>query len=290
VTETHYRRVTVDGQSLFYREAGDDSAPVVLLLHGCPSSSHMFRDLIPLLAERYHVIAPDLLGFGNSDMPSVDDFAYTFQALTVLSSGLLTALSIDSFTMYVQDYGGPIGWRLALLHPHRVTAIVSQNGNAYEEGLPADHWAAMRAYWKADTPETEAAMRESLTLDHTKGHYYEGEDDASLISPDAWQSDQQFLDRRGNDLVQLRLFRDYGSNVELYPVFQEYFRTSQVPLLAVWGANDRSFGPAGALAFARDLPGAEIHLIHAGHFALETHLGEIAERMIDFLGRVVTTH
>ncbi|SEO04894.1 alpha/beta fold hydrolase [Actinacidiphila rubida] len=283
----HHRTATVDGLEVFYREAGDAAAPVVLLLHGFPTSSHMFRRLIPELADRYHVIAPDHIGFGQSAMPAPADFPYTFDALTDVTEGLLRQLGVDRFAMYVQDYGAPIGWRLALRAPERVTAIVTQNGNAYEEGFVKPFWDGVFAYTDDPRPETEAAMRTALTLDSTRWQYVNGVADPSLVSPDNWVHDQALLDRPGNDEIQLGLFRDYPTNVGLYPRVHRYFRESQVPLLAAWGARDEIFGPAGAEAFRQDLPSAEVHLLESGHFALESHLDEIAALMRDFLGRAL---
>ncbi|MGW2934128.1 alpha/beta fold hydrolase [Streptomyces sp. NPDC001156] len=283
----HHRTATIDGLEVFYREAGDPKAPAVVLLHGFPTSSHMFRHLIPALADRYHVIAPDHLGFGQSAMPSPQDFRYTFKALTEVTSGLLQHLGVDRFAMYVQDYGAPIGWRLALQAPDRITAIVTQNGNAYEEGFVKPFWDGVFAYAKDPRPDTEAPMRGALTAEVTRWQYLNGVADPSLVSPDNWVHDQALLDRPGNDEIQLGLFRDYPTNVDLYPQVHQYFRDSQVPLLAVWGAGDEIFGPAGAEAFGQDLPKAEIHLLESGHFALESHLETITGHIRDFLGRVL---
>ncbi|MEU0965347.1 alpha/beta hydrolase [Streptomyces sp. NPDC005917] len=283
----HHRAATVNGLDVFYREAGDPRAPVVVLLHGFPTSSHMFRNLIPALADRYRVIAPDHIGFGQSAMPGLDDFPYTFDALTDVTAGLLDRLGVDRFAMYVQDYGAPIGWRLALRAPDRVTAIVTQNGNAYEEGFVKPFWDGVFAYAENPGPKTEAPMRGALTLESTRWQYVNGVDDPSLVSPDNWVHDQALLDRPGNDEIQLKLFRDYPTNVDLYPKVHRYFEDSQVPLLAVWGANDEIFGPDGARAFAQDLPDAEIHLLDSGHFALESHLETITEHIRDFLARVL---
>nr|WTB28981.1 alpha/beta hydrolase [Streptomyces sp. NBC_00830] len=283
----HHRTATVNGLEVFYREAGDPQAPDVVLLHGFPTSSHMFRRLIPALADRYHVIAPDHIGFGQSAMPALEDFPYTFEALTEVTSDLLQHLGIDRFAMYVQDYGAPICWRLALQAPNRITAIISQNGNAYVEGFVKPFWDGVFAYAQAPGPDTEAPMRGALTAEVTRWQYVNGVADPSLVSPDNWVHDQALLDRPGNDEIQLKLFRDYPTNVDLYPQVHRYFRDSQVPLLAVWGANDEIFGPAGAEAFSTDLPNAEIHLLESGHFALESHLEPIAQHIRDFLGRVL---
>ncbi|GAA4198553.1 alpha/beta hydrolase [Streptosporangium oxazolinicum] len=284
---TRYRTVTVLGQEIFYREAGDPEAPILLLLHGYPTSSHMFRDLIPRLATRYRLVAPDHLGFGHSATPSVDDFDYTFANLAEITAAFTERLGLSRFAMYVQDYGAPIGWRLATAHPERVTAIVTQNGNAYLDGLDEDFWAPIQAYGTDPSPDTEAAVRQALTLDAIRWQYTHGVPDESLVSPDTWRHDFALLQRPGNAEIQLRLFRDYITNIDLYPAFQEYFRASRVPLLAAWGAHDEIFRPGGATAFQRDLPDAEIHLLPAGHFALESHGAQIARLVDDFLGRVL---
>lgn len=283
----HHRTATVNGLEVFYREAGDPQAPDLVLLHGFPTSSHMFRHLIPALADRYHVIAPDHIGFGQSAMPALEDFPYTFDALTEVTSGLLRHLGVDRFAMYVQDYGAPIGWRLALQTPDRITAIITQNGNAYEAGFVKPFWDGAFAYAQAPGPDTEAPMRGALTAEVTRWQYVNGVADPTLVSPDNWVHDQALLDRPGNDGIQLKLFRDYPTNVDLYPQVHQYFRDSRVPLLAVWGANDEIFGPAGAEAFSTDLPDAEIHLLESGHFALESHLEPITQHIRDFLGRVL---
>ncbi|KUM99549.1 alpha/beta hydrolase [Streptomyces yokosukanensis] len=283
----HHRTAAVRGLEVFYREAGDPDAPTVLLLHGFPTSSHMFRRLIPALADRYHVIAPDHIGFGQSAMPALGDFPYTFDALAEVTSALLQHLGVDRFAMYVQDYGAPIGWRLALQSPDRVTAIITQNGNAYEEGFVKPFWDGVFAYAKSPGPDTEAPVRGALTPEITRWQYVHGVADPSLVSPDNWVHDQALLDRPGNDEIQLKLFRDYPTNVDLYPQVHQYFRDSRVPLLAVWGANDAIFGPEGAEAFGQDLPDAEIHLLDSGHFALESHLEPITEHIRDFLARVL---
>ncbi|MET9957064.1 alpha/beta fold hydrolase [Streptomyces sp. NPDC006339] len=289
VLPVHHRTVTVRGHEIFYREAGPADAPVLLLLHGFPTSSHMFRDLIPRLAPRYRLIAPDHLGFGRSDAPSATAFDYTFAELAGLTSAFTEALGLDRFALYVQDYGAPIGLRLALAHPERVTAIVTQNGNAYEEGLGADAWAPVLALIARRTPATEAPVRAIRSLDGIRWQYETGVPAAyrDLLSPDAWHHDAALMAREGQDGIQLDLISDYGSNFALYPAFQEYFRTSRVPLLAVWGEGDEIFVPAGAEAFRPDLPDAEVHLLPTGHFALETHAPAIAELIGDFLERRV---
>jgi pimeloyl-ACP methyl ester carboxylesterase len=287
VFPVHHRTAVVDGLEVFYREAGAPEAPTVLLLHGFPTSSHMFRRLIPELADRYHLIAPDHIGFGQSAMPALQEFPYTFDALTNVTSGLLGHLGVERFAMYVQDYGAPIGWRLALRAPDRVTAIITQNGNAYDEGFVKPFWDGVFAYAKDPGPDTETPLRDALTPEITRWQYLNGVADPTLVSPDNWVHDQALLDRPGNDEIQLRLFRDYPTNVALYPRVQQYFRDSQVPLLAVWGAGDEIFGPDGATAFGRDLPDAEIHLIESGHFALESHLETITGYIRGFLARVL---
>lgn len=285
----HHRYATVDGHRLFYRESGDPTAPTVLLLHGFPTSSYMFRHLIPALADRYHVIAPDHLGFGLSDAPSVDEFDYTFDGLTDLTAGLLRGLGVERYAMYVQDYGAPIGWRLALRKPAAVTAIISQNGNGYDAGFVESFWKVVQAYQQDQTPATEAPVRQFLTLDATRWQYVTGVADETLVDPESWYHDFTLLSRPGNDLVQLKLFRDYATNAPLYPRVHEYFRASRVPLLAVWGRGDEIFGPAGAEAFADDLPDAEIHLLDGGHFLLESALDDVARLIRDFLARRVQT-
>jgi len=289
MTAIHHRTATVDGLEVFYREAGSPQLPTVVLLHGFPTSSHVFRNLIPLLADRYHVIAPDHIGFGRSSAPAVGEFPYTFDALTDVHEQLLAQLDVRTYALYVQDYGAPIGWRLALQHPDRVTAIISQNGNAYTEGFVDAFWAGLfaRAADPSD-PGKEAAVRGALTVEKTRWQYENGVPDLSLIDPDAWTRAQSGLDRPGNDEIQLALFRDYASNPPLYPSVQEYFRTSQVPLLAVWGRNDEIFGPDGATAFSRDLPDAEVRLPDSGHFALEDQLDTAAHHINRFLDRVLT--
>ncbi|AWT45670.1 MULTISPECIES: alpha/beta fold hydrolase [Streptomyces] len=289
--QVHHRTTTVRGHEVYYREAGPADAPVLLLLHGFPTSSHMFRDLIPLLADTYRVIAPDHIGFGRSATPETAGFRYTFDELAAVTEEFTEQLGLKEYALYIQDYGAPIGLRLALAHPDRVTAIVTQNGNAYEEGLGERAWAPVRALIEERTPATEAAVREIYTLEGITWQYLHGvpEEFLDLVSPDAYEHDAARLARPGQAEIQLDLISDYGANFALYPAFQEYFRTSGVPLLAVWGAHDEIFVPAGALAFLRDLPRAEVHLLPTGHFALETHAGQIAGLMRDFLGRHLPT-
>ncbi|MFB7587203.1 alpha/beta fold hydrolase [Streptomyces sp. NPDC056169] len=289
VLPTHHRTVTVRGHEIAYREAGPADAPVLLLLHGFPTSSRMFRDLIPRLAGDYRLIAPDHLGFGRSDAPSAAAFAYTFAELAALTAEFTEALGLERFALYIQDYGSPIGLRLALAHPERITAIISQNGNAYDEGLGAEAWAPVLALIENRTPETEEPVRGIRSLDGIRWQYETGvpAEYLDLLDPDAWHQDAAHMAREGQDEIQLGLIADYGSNFALYPAFQEYFRTSRVPLLAVWGEGDQVFVPAGAEAFRRDLPDAEIHLLPTGHFALETHAPQIAALIGDFLKRRV---
>jgi pimeloyl-ACP methyl ester carboxylesterase len=279
----HHRYATVDGHRLFYREAGDPDKPALVLLHGFPTSSYMFRHLIPALADRYHVIAPDHLGFGLSDAPGVTEFDYTFDALTDLTAGLLRSLGVERYAMYVQDYGAPIGWRLALREPSAITAIISQNGNGYDAGFVESFWKTVRAYQSEPSPETEAPVRAFLSLDATRWQYLTGVPDETLVDPECWHHDYALLSRPGNDLVQLKLFRDYATNAPMYPKVHEYFRATRVPLLAVWGRGDEIFGPAGAEAFADDLPDAQIHLLDGGHFLLESALDEVTVLIRDFL-------
>ncbi len=286
MSAAHHRYATIEGHRLFYREAGDPNAPAVVLLHGFPTSSHMFRNLVPALADRYHVIAPDHLGFGLSDAPAVGEFDYTFDALTDLTAGLLSTLGITRYAVYVQDYGAPIGWRLALRDPTAITAIISQSGNAYEAGFVESFWKTVRAYQSEQTPGNEAAVRQFLTLDATRWQYLTGVPDETLVDPECWYHDYALISRPGNDTVQLKLFRDYATNAPMYPSVHEYFRASRVPLLAVWGRGDEIFGPAGAEAFADDLPEAEIHLLDGGHFLLESALDEVAELIRNFLAKV----
>ena len=279
---THYRTAIVDGHKVFYREAGDPEAPSLLLLHGFPTSSHMFRGLIPLLADRYHVVAPDLLGFGFSDAPGRTQFKYTFDNLTKIVDAFTEAIGLKRYAIYVFDYGAPIGFRLALAHPERVTAIISQNGNAYEEGL-SQGWNPIQKYWNEPTDANRAALREFLKPEATRLQYVFGVPDGTQVAPESYTLDSALLARPGNDEIQLDLFLDYASNVALYPKFQEYFRTKRPPLLAVWGKNDPFFLPPGAEAFQRDDVNAELHFYDTGHFALETHAHEIGAAVRKFL-------
>src|SRR5881296_528511 len=279
---TTYQHAIVDGSKIFYREAGPKTAPTILLLHGFPTSSHMFRNLIPALADRYHVIAPDLPGFGFSDAPDRKRFRYTFEHLAKVFDTFTETIGLERYAIYVFDYGAPVGLRLALAHPDRITAIISQNGNAYEEGL-SQGWNPIQKYWKEPTPENRAALRDFLTPEATKSQYLYGVQDETLVATEAYQLDSVLLARPGNDEIQLDLFLDYASNVALYPKFQDYFRENHPPLLAVWGQNDPFFLPAGAEAFKRDISGAVVRFIDTGHFALETHAAEIAAAIRGFL-------
>jgi pimeloyl-ACP methyl ester carboxylesterase len=281
---THHRTAVIDGVEVFYREAGRADAPAVVLLHGFPTSSRMFRNLMPVLATQYRVVAPDYPGFGHSSAPDRKDFVYSFAHYTKLTDALLEKLGVSRYALYVQDYGAPVGFRLALLHPERVTALAIQNGNAYEDGL-SPFWDPIRAYWKTPNKANRNALRAGLTPQATRAQYVDGVQDASRIDPDNWLVDQALLDRPGIDEIMLDLFRDYATNVTLYPQFQQFFRTRQPPTLIVWGKNDAIFPAAGAQAYLRDLPGAELHLLDSGHFALEDKGPEIAGLMKTFLGR-----
>jgi pimeloyl-ACP methyl ester carboxylesterase len=281
VTSVH--RVKADGVQVFYRAAGDPNSPVVLLLHGFPTSSFMFRELIPRLAHDYRVIAPDLPGFGFTEVSAERQYVYSFDRLAATLNAFVQTVRLKRFALYVFDYGAPTGFRLALAHPDRVTAIVSQNGNAYEEGL-GDAWGPIRKYWAEPTAENREVLRKNiLTLDGTRWQYTHGVGDPESVPPEGYTLDTALLERPGNKDIQLDLFLDYASNVKLYPAFQDYFRKAQPPLLAIWGKNDPFFIPAGAEAFRKDRPNARVEFLDTGHFALETHVVEIAARMKDFL-------
>ena len=281
---TSVHRVEADGVRVFYRSAGDPGAPVVLLLHGFPTSSFMFRELIPRLAGDYRVIAPDLPGFGFTEIPSERRYVYSFERLASTMEAFTRALDIDRYALYVFDYGAPIGFRLALAQAERVAAIVSQNGNAYEEGL-GEAWSPIRRYWDVPTAENRDVIRRNiLTLEGTRWQYTHGVSDPETVAPESYTLDAALLERPGNKEIQLDLLLDYASNVQLYPKFQEYFRKRQPPLLAVWGKNDPFFVPGGAQAFKRDLPNATIEFLDTGHFAIETHVEEIASAIKHFLG------
>ncbi|WP_067967396.1 alpha/beta fold hydrolase [Mycolicibacter icosiumassiliensis] len=286
VSSVRHQYATVDGRRLFYREAGSGDAPAIVLLHGFPTSSYMFRDLITHLADDYHVIAPDYLGFGHSDMPLVTEFDYTFDNLAGLVQGLLDQLGLARYAIYVQDYGAPIGWRLALSRPHSISAIITQNGNGYDEGFIPAFWSTVWDYQRGQTAETEAAIRAALDIESVRWQYLTGAPDESLVSPDTWTLDSALLSRPGNDDIQLTLFRDYATNPPMYPALHDYLRTSGVPVLAVWGKSDPIFAPDGARAFGRDAREAEIHLLDGGHFLLETAVDEVAELIKGFLRRV----
>jgi pimeloyl-ACP methyl ester carboxylesterase len=281
---TSFEQAIVDGSKIFYREAGPKDGPAILLLHGFPTSSHMFRNLIPALGYRYHLVAPDLPGFGFSDAPDRKQFRYSFENLAKVIDRFTQTIGIDRYAIYVFDYGAPVGLRLALAHPERITAIISQNGNAYEEGL-SQGWNPIQKYWKEPTAKNRAALREFFSPEATKSQYLYGVSNPTQVAPEAYELDSALLARAGNDEIQLDLFLDYASNVALYPKFQEYFRTKQPPMLAVWGKSDPFFLPPGAEAFKRDNPSAEVRFYDTGHFALETHHQEIAGAIRDFLGR-----
>ncbi|MFZ0207532.1 MAG: alpha/beta hydrolase [Roseiarcus sp.] len=282
MTAIKYRTADVDGFKIFYREAGEAGAPKLLLLHGFPTAGHMFRYLIPHLGDRFHIIAPDLPGFGNSDLPGR---GYTFDRIAEKIDRFTEVVGFDRYAVYVFDYGAPTGFRLAVRHPDRITAIISQNGNAYVEGL-SDGWNPIRAYWQDASPANREALRAFLKPETTAWQYTHGVPDATRVSPDGYSLDNYYLARPGADEVQLDLFGDYKSNVALYPTFQTYFRNHKPPLLAVWGKNDPFFLPAGAEAFKRDIPAAVVRFFDTGHFALETHAAEIAAAIRDFLARL----
>jgi pimeloyl-ACP methyl ester carboxylesterase len=285
MTRVSYRTVEVDGVSVFYREAGSRSNPTLLLLHGFPSASHMFRDLIPLLADRFHLVAPDLPGFGQTKAPPRGAFDYTFDRLAEVIEGFTQNIGLDRYALYIFDYGAPVGLRLAMRHPERVTAIVSQNGNAYLEGF-SDQWGAWQAYWRKPSEANREACRASLRPDTIRDWQYGTGTDPSRLSPDGYELDIAYMSRPEAEEIQLDLIGDYKSNVALYPAFQAYFREHRPPLLAVWGRHDPAFLPAGAEAYRRDIPDADIHLLDTGHFALETHADEIAGLIARFLERV----
>jgi pimeloyl-ACP methyl ester carboxylesterase len=284
MTAISYRTADVDGFKIFYREVGNTGAPKLLLLHGFPSASHMFRDLIPLLADRFHIIAPDLPGFGNSDMPARETFTYTFDRIADVIDRFTEVVGFDRYAVYVFDYGAPTGFRLAMKHPERITAIISQNGNAYEEGL-SEGWNPIQAYWKDPSQANRDTLRAFLAPETTIWQYTHGVADPKRVSPDGYSLDNFYLARPGAHEVQLDLFGDYKSNVALYLSFQQYLRTHKPPLLAIWGKNDPFFLPPGAEAFSRDIPNAVVQFLDTGHFALETHAEEVAAAIRDFLPR-----
>ena len=284
--QVRHRTVTVDGVEVFYREAGPADAPVLLLLHGFPTSSHMFRDLIPRLSQRYRVIAPDYPGFGYSAAPSREKFAYTFDHYAQIVDKFTQQLGVNRYALYVMDYGAPVGYRLATAHPERVTAFVVQNGNAYDEGITG-FWDPIKAYWRTGAAPEREALRWLTSLKATQWQYTDGVRDTTLLSPDAWTHDQAGLDRPGNQEIQLDLFYDYRNNLPLYPQWQRYFRERKPPMLVVWGANDQIFVAAGAAPYRRDNPNAQVHMLDTGHFALETHGPQIAKLINGFLDRNV---
>lgn len=283
---TRYKSQQVGEVDIFYREAGPADAPVILLLHGFPSASHMFRDLIPLLADRYRLIAPDLPGFGQTKAPPRGDFDYSFDQIADVIERFTEAMSLDFYALYIFDYGAPVGLRLAIRHPERVSAIISQNGNAYVEGF-SDQWGTWETYWREDSEANREACRPSLSPETIKSWQYGTGVDPELLSPDGYELDIAYMARLGAEEIQLDLIRDYRNNVVLYPDFQSYFREYQPPLLAAWGRHDPAFIPAGAEAYKRDLPDAEVYLLDTGHFALETHVNEVAVLILDFLRRVL---
>lgn len=282
---THHRTVDVDGIEIFCREAGDPARPTLLLLHGFPTAGHMFRDLIPRLADRFHLVAPDLPGFGQSAAPDRSTFNYTFDALARVIERFTEVIGLGRFALYVFDYGAPVGLRVALRRPEAISAIVTQNGNAYHEGL-SEGWAPLQAYWEDPSEQNRNALRELLAPGFTRFQYIHGVPDASVVSPDGWALDNAYLARPGNDEIQLDLFRDYATNLAHYADFQRYLASRRPPVLAVWGRNDPFFLPAGAEAFRRDVPAAVVQLFDTGHFALETHAAPIADAIAGFLGKL----
>lgn len=286
MTNVTYHTQSVGEVDVFYRAAGPEDAPVILLLHGFPSASHMFRDLIPHLADKYRVIAPDLPGFGKTRAPGREAFTYSFDNLAGVIDGFVGALGLERFALYVFDYGAPVGLRIAMRHPERISALISQNGNAYTEGF-SDEWGAWERYWREPSAANREACREVLSPETIRNWQYGTGADPDRLSPDGYELDIAYMARPGAEEIQLDLILDYRSNVALYPDFQAYFRTHQPPFLAVWGKHDPAFIPPGAKAFGRDLPEAEIHLIDAGHFALETHHQQVADYMRGFLARVL---
>jgi len=285
--KVRHQTMAIDGYKVFYREAGPKDGPVVLLLHGYPTSSHMYRTLIPMLSDRFRVIAPDLMGFGFSDAPHYKSFNYTFDNLTRYIQILIDHLGLKRFALQVFDYGAPVGYRLAVANPEKITGIISQNGNAYLEGL-SEGWGILKKYWDDQSEANRNALRSSDNAAAIQWQYFTGAPDKTLVAPESYTLDQVFMDRKDNAEIQLDLFRDYATNVALYPTFQEYFRKNQPPLLAVWGKNDPYFIPPGAEAFKRDLPKAIVKFYDAGHFALETHVTTIGDEILHFLERLPT--
>ena len=288
-TQVLHRTVKVAGLDIFYREAGPMDAPTVLLLHGFPTSSHMFRNLIPALADKYHVIAPDYPGYGNSSAPSVEEFEYTFDNLANIVEKFTEKVGLKKYSIYLMDYGAPVGFRLAVKHPERVETLIVQNGNAYDEGIDNDFWKPIKVYWKSRTNEQGDKLRSLLTLGATKWQYTHGVRNVETISPDTWGHVQPLLDRPGNQEIQLALFHSYGTNPPLYPQWQAYLRKHQPPTLIVWGKNDPIFPAAGAYPYKRDLKNVEFHLLDTGHFALEEDGAEIASLIRSFLGKQLSS-
>ncbi len=286
--DVRYRTVEIDGLEIFYREAGPQDAPTLLLLHGFPTSSHMFRDLIPQLADKYHVVAPDYPGYGYSSAPSVEEFDYTFDNLAAIVTQFIDKVGLETYSLYLMDYGAPVGFRIAAAAPERVDSLIIQNGNAYDEGIDNDFWKPIKKYWADRSTENGDALRSLLTIDATKWQYTHGVRNVDVINPDTWDHVQPLLDRPGNQEIQLALFHSYGSNPPLYAAWQDYLRKHQPPTLIVWGKNDAIFPDAGAYPYKRDLNDLEFHLFDTGHFALEEDGAEIAKLMRDFLARKVS--
>jgi pimeloyl-ACP methyl ester carboxylesterase len=283
MTKIKNQTISIDGQTIFYREAGDkENAPTIILLHGFPTSSHMFRNIIPALADKFHLVAPDYPGFGYSSMPPVDKFEYTFDHLAEIVDKFITQIGLERYSLYVMDYGAPVGYRLAVKHPDKIEALIVQNGNAYDEGL-GEFWEPLRSYWNEPNEKNKNALKKFLTLEATRWQYTHGVKNENAISPDNWIHDQLLLDRPGNNEIQLQLFYDYKSNPPLYPQWQEYFRKYQPPTLVVWGRNDVIFTKEGAIPYQRDLKNVQIHLLNTGHFALEEEGELIAELILRFL-------
>jgi len=283
MTKIKNQTISIDGQTIFYREAGDkENAPTIILLHGFPTSSHMFRNIFPALADKFHLVAPDYPGFGYSSMPPVDKFEYTFDHLAEIVEKFITQIGLERYSLYVMDYGAPVGYRLAVKHPDKIEALIVQNGNAYDEGL-GEFWEPLRSYWNEPNEKNKNALKKFLTLEATRWQYTHGVKNENAISPDNWIHDQLLLDRPGNNEIQLQLFYDYKSNPPLYPQWQEYFRKYQPPTLVVWGRNDVIFTKEGAIPYQRDLKNVQIHLLNTGHFALEEEGELIAELILRFL-------
>jgi pimeloyl-ACP methyl ester carboxylesterase len=287
VTQTYFKTTDVDGVKIFYREAGPSNKPTIVLLHGFPTSSHMFRNLIPILAHDYHVIAPDYPGYGFSDQPDMKQFDYSFDNYANVIDHLLQKLGVQKYSLYVMDYGAPVGYRIAYKHPERVQAFIVQNGNAYDEGLESKFWDPLKVYWKNPDAEHGDPLRKAFEIDTTKWQYTNGVQNVELISPDNWTIDQTLMDRPGNKDIQLQMFKSYGTNPAHYPEWQAYFRKHQPPMLIEWGKNDEIFPPAGAYPYKRDLKNVEMHLLNTGHFALEEYSDAIGQDMLVFLHKNV---